>query len=140
MAITTQQRTNLRLDAGLPDDETVFSNDEMETIWERVSGASSDADRHAAALGLMSRQLLYSANKLHDYRLVNTAESLSQVRKHLKEMYDEFKPALEAALGVTYTEEIAFSAMRPVERHRDRPYGNQEGWEPLDPILRNDDA
>lgn len=129
MTITQTQINDLRLDAGLPaDTETVFDNDEMDRIWTRVSGASSDAKRHEAALGLMYRQLLSNAAKLNDYRIATSSENKSQIFKNIKTLYDMYRPSLEEALDVA-VDQIAFGSMRPLVRDRDRPRGSEEGWD-----------
>lgn len=128
MTITDAQMSNLRLDAGLADDETIFTNVELSTIWERLSGASSDTTRHEAALGLMFRQILASAVKLNDYAVATSSEKKSQVFEHLKTLYALYKPSLEEALDVA-PNPIALGSMRRLEVERDQPRGVDEDWD-----------
>ena len=137
MTITTTQRTRLRVDLGLADDETIFTNAEMSDIWDRVSGASSEIDQHFAALGLMAMQMLNSANKLHDYRVVSSSESLEQVWKHWKSTFEMYKDAMQEALGFQ-NRQVVGSSIRRDRVIRDKPGGRNEGFEPIDPILPAD--
>lgn len=129
MALTQDEINDLRLDAGLPaDTETVFDNDALNRLYERVSGAADSATRHEATLGLMFRQLLSNAAKFSDYMIATSSEKKSQVFDHLSKLYAMYRPALEEALG-TSVDQIAFSGLRPLDRERDRPRGSSEGWD-----------
>lgn len=97
MALTEQQISDLRTD--IADVNSAFSEAALNRIWDRVAGARDDNARHEAALGLMARQLLANANLLHDYTAGQSSEKLSQVRAHLKDQYEMYRPALEAALN-----------------------------------------
>lgn len=111
---------DLRGDLGLPLDETIFSDTELDAIWERVSGAASATEQHYAALGLMTMRLRNSAAKLHAYTVVSNSESQQQIWDHLNTMYQEYKPSLDAALGVA-KRQVAISGVRPVKRTTDEP-------------------
>ncbi len=129
MAITTQIRTDLRTDMGMPDDETVFSDDAMSRIWDRVAGATSEANQMWAAKGLMAEQLLNQGTRLHDYSLVNSSEKLSQIRANLKDMYKRYESALLSSLG-TQDRQLDRSALRPlINEERRSPRGQDEGFE-----------
>lgn len=97
MALTAEQLSDLRADLG--DSNTAFTSVELNRNWDRLENAANDLQRHNATLALCFRQLLASASKLHDYTAGATGEKLSQVRKHLQEMYELFADDLEAALG-----------------------------------------
>lgn len=102
MAISEQQLIDLRADFGDEDESSnveVFTNGEISRIWDRVANAENETIQHEAALALMYRQVLSHANKLHDYSTGSSSEKLSQVRKHLKDSYEMYKPSLDAALS-----------------------------------------
>ncbi len=129
MTITTQQQTDLRTDMGMPDDETIFTDAEMVRIWDRVAGADNEANQLWAAKGMMAEQLLNQGVRLHDYSLVNSRESLKQIRDHLKDMYMRYESALLSALG-TQDRQMVRSALRPlINEDRESPRGEDEGFE-----------
>lgn len=119
MAITAEQLSDLQNDAALGDDELVFSDEELERIWERVSGTSSATVQHEAALALIYRQLLANAVKLHKWKAGASEEELQQVYDHLKDMYDMYEPALEEALSISA--QVSISTIRPIP-NQDRTF------------------
>lgn len=121
MALTAQQLNDLRADLGV--DSTIFSDSELERLWDRVSGASSDTQRHEATLALMARQLWTSSAKLHDYTAGESDEKLSQVVTNLQKIYAAFKPALDAALN--QRQQFVIGAVRAVpNQNRVQPIGD----------------
>lgn len=114
MALTAQQLDDLRSDLGVT--SAIFSDDEVNRAWDRVEGASNDTQRHEATLALMARQLWTSSAKLHDYTAGQSSEKLSQVVDHLKAVYAEFKPALDAALN--QRQQVVIGAVRPIPNQR----------------------
>lgn len=117
--LTTDELNDIRLDVGIPaDNQTVFTDAELQRLWVRVETASSTLARQNAVRGLALWQLLASAAKLHDYTLVSTEEKESQVFKNLLELYKRFSGALEDVLGGTISQ-VVFSGLgvRPVERN-----------------------
>lgn len=101
MSITADQLADLQADAAIGDDEAVFTDEELERIWERVGGASDETTQHNAALALIYRQLLANATKLHDWKAGASEEELSQVYEHLKDMYAMYAPSLDEALSLS---------------------------------------
>jgi hypothetical protein len=135
--ITSQERTDLRTDLGIPDDETIFTNTEMQRIWDRVVSAADATTKHFAALALMVMQLRNSSAKLHRYSVVSSSESQEQVFAHLNLLYQEYKEFLDSALS-RHTRQVVFSSMRSVEYpDRESPSGEDEGWEDTDPYVPN---
>lgn len=114
MALTAQQLNDLRADLGV--DSTIFSDSELERLWDRVSGASNDTQRHEATLALMARQLWTSSAKLHDYTAGQSSEKLSQVVAQLKAVYADFRPALDAALN--QRQQFVIGAVRAIPNQR----------------------
>lgn len=76
--LDADQLTDFRADIG--DDGSVFTNAELHRLYTR---AGSD---YTAAVVLALRQILMNAAKLHDYSLVSSSESKSQVFKNLHDM------------------------------------------------------
>jgi hypothetical protein len=93
-SLSSAQRTDLRADIG--DDGTVFTNDELDRLYTR---AESNYD---LAVVLALRQLLANAAKLHDYRLAQSMENMSQVFGHLKHV-------------LAYRENVVVGAQRQVK-------------------------
>jgi hypothetical protein len=118
MALTITQLDDLRADLGV--DSTVFTDAELNRLWERTSGAANTAIRYEATLGLAARQLMMSATRLHDYTAGQTSEKLSQVFDHLRKIYELYRPSIEAATGSN--RQVAIASYRPVPRQdRDLP-------------------
>lgn len=70
---------DLQGDIGISDDESVFSDDEIERLYTR---SDSNAD---LAVYFAFRQLLANANKFYDYSAGMTSEKRSQIRTNLKD-------------------------------------------------------
>lgn len=125
MAITAEQIAALRADIGDTGTPPSFSDEALETIWERVSGARNAAMQHEAALGLMLRQLMGNAAKFADFTSGLTSEKRSQVFEHLKYLYELYKTALDAALSDRKQVAIASLRGKPNQR-REYPDGTSE--------------
>ena len=85
MALSADQLTDMQGDLGIDATESVFTDDELDRLYER---ASSD---YGVAVYYGYRQLLADANKFHDYSLANTSVKRSQMRDHLSAMVDFWK-------------------------------------------------
>jgi hypothetical protein len=97
MSLSTVQLARLRRDLG--DAAGSFTDHELEDNWLRVAGAADEITRHDATMGLCFRQLLNGAAKLHDYSAGAVDEKLNQIVRNLEKRYEDYRPALEAALG-----------------------------------------
>ena len=117
MSITAQQLSDLQEDSAIGTDESVFTDDQIERIWDRVAGADTETLQHEAALALIFRQLLADASKLHDYKAGASSEELSQIYDHLKAQYAMYKPSLDAALS--RSTEMATGVLTP-KPHQER--------------------
>lgn len=126
MTITAQQIADLRADIGDNGNPPAFEEPELSRIWDRLASAADDTQRHEAALGLMARQLLNNAARLHDYAAGNNEEKLDQVFKHLQTVYEMYRPAMQAALG--QKKQVVMSKLRAVPRQdRAQPSDFQVG-------------
>lgn len=110
MALTVTQLTDARADLGGAS-TTVFTDDELNRNYDRVSGATNDNQRWNAFLGLCWRQLMASAVKLRTYVAGQTEEKIENVYKHIRDQYDLYKDDLEAALN-TQSDSMAIVAVR----------------------------
>lgn len=97
MALTAEQIQDLRNDLG--DSSDAFTDPELQRNWDRVSGAPNAWTQYRATLGLCWQQIMAGAAKYHDYEAGAVKEKLSQVYQHAKQMYDEYKGDVEAALS-----------------------------------------
>lgn len=77
MSLNAQVLSDLQGDIGITDDETVFTDAQLERLYER---AESDL---ATAVYYAFRQLLANANKLYDYTAGLTSEKRNQVRQNI---------------------------------------------------------
>lgn len=111
MSLTTVQKADARADLGGASID-VFTDDELDRNYDRVSGAENDSQRWNAFLGLCWRQLLASSVKLRTYVSGQTEEKLENVFGHIQDMYDMYKDDLEAALN-TKTGAMAIVSIRP---------------------------
>ena len=82
MALSGDQLTDMQGDLGIAETESVFTDAELNRLFER---ASSD---YGLAVYYAYRQLLADANKFHDYTLANTSVKRSQMRAHVRDMVD----------------------------------------------------
>lgn len=95
---TTQQRTDLRLDLGLPDDEAGFTSTEIDRLYVRAAAAYSDtACIEAYVRVLACDQLRAKAVTLADYTEGDSQEKLSQVFDHLGKLRAVYADNLAAA-------------------------------------------
>ena len=94
---TANQRSDLRLDMGLDDDETVFSNTEVDRLFVRAADTyDTTAEQEAYARVLACKQLRNKTSTLTDYQQNDSSEKLSQVFKHLDRMQTDFEADLVA--------------------------------------------
>lgn len=82
MALTVTLRTDMQADLAIGAAEDIFTNDELDRLYERA------ADSYNLAVYYGFRQLLADANKFHDYQLANATVKRSQMRDHLKDMVE----------------------------------------------------
>lgn len=108
---------------------STFTPDEISRIWSRVSGATSTVQQHEAALAMMARQLMAQSAKLVNYRAGAISENRSDVMKHLKMLYDLYKPSLDAVQGTA--RQFSLTTVRGKPRQgRTFPDGRSDHAEP----------
>src|SRR4051812_43380079 len=112
MTLDSTLLLDLQGDIGISDDETVFTDTELERLYTR---ADSNQD---LAVYYAFRQLLANANKFYDYSAGMTSEKRSQIRSNLKdsvEMWDK-----EARTNDNQVESLGLSEI-PYKK-KDKPW------------------
>lgn len=121
---TADQISDLRADIG-DEDATTFTDDEIVRVWARVQGAANATEQHEASLAIMARQLMAQSAKFTTYRAGAVSENRSDVMKHLKMLYEMYKPSLEKAQGTN--RQFAKSVLRAKPRqNRTEPGDNRD--------------
>jgi hypothetical protein len=82
MALSTTQRADMQADLAIGSAEDVFTNTELDRLYER---ASND---YNLGVYLAWRQLMADAAKFHDYTIANASVKRSQLYDHIKKMVD----------------------------------------------------
>lgn len=114
--LTTDQLLYLRDDIG--DDGTVFTDNELNRNYTRADGD------YNKAVVITLRQLLAQSAKLHDYRIAQSSESLSQVYKQVKGLLDYWESQVVRA-----SQQVRIVGARTVPpRYKERP-STLEDWE-----------
>lgn len=80
MALTADQLSDLQADLGIDDSEAVFTDAELERLFQRAG------EVYATAVWYAWRQLLAASTKYIDYKVAQTEEKRSQLYAHIKEM------------------------------------------------------
>lgn len=79
MALTATLRTDLQADLGIGSDESVFTNDELDRLYERAG------DDYNLTVYFGYRQLLAQANKFFNYTEGMTKVDRADMREHIKD-------------------------------------------------------
>lgn len=79
MSLTAAQRADMQGDLGVSADETVFTDAELERLFERAEGD------YNTAVYFGYRQLLAQANKFHNYTVGMTRVERNQMRENLRD-------------------------------------------------------
>lgn len=77
MALTATQRADMQGDLGISSDEAVFTNDELDRLYERAG------NNYELAVYYGYRQLLAQANKFHNYTAGLTRVERVQMRENI---------------------------------------------------------
>lgn len=91
MALTTDQLTDFQADLGIGNDQSVFTDAELQRLFTRAG------EDYSLAVVLALRQLMTSAAKLNDYTVGQTEEKRSQIFKQLKEALEYHEEKVDAA-------------------------------------------
>ena len=115
MALSGDQLADIQGDLGISDDEAVFTDVELNRLFDR---ASSD---YTTAVYYAWRQLLASAAKLVDWTAANTSVKASQVHAHIKGMVDFWEEKAKQGGGQVRI----VGGLKIPTRHPDMPYDMQ---------------
>jgi hypothetical protein len=112
MALSAEQLADLQGDLGITDDETVFTDAELNRLFTRAN------ENYPGAVFLGYRQLLASAAKFRDYSMGMSSEKRSQIFKHLKDMLEFWRGEVTNAGG-----QVLLVGLQGVPtHHKDRPW------------------
>lgn len=95
MALSVEQLADMQSDLGIGGDEAIFTDAELERLYERAG------EIYATAVYYGWRQLAAQAGKYIDYRVAQTEEKRSQVRLHIAEMLKHWQAESNAASGAS---------------------------------------
>jgi len=107
MALTTDQLSDFQSDLGIGADEAVFTDAELERLFERAD------EVYASAVYMAWRQLLAASTKYIDYRVAQTEEKRSQVYQHIKDMVDHWQAESDKATNVQGVRMVGLTEIPP---------------------------
>lgn len=109
--LTDEQLADLQADLGIDDSESVFTDEELQRLFDRA------ADDYGLAVYYGWRQLLSASAKYIDYKVAQTSVSRSQAFDHIKDMV-----AFWANESRTTANQVAIVGMNPVPtKHKPMP-------------------
>lgn len=112
MALTTEQRADMQGDLGITTDQTVFTDDELNRLYER---ADSVYDK---AVYLGWRQLMADSAKFFNYSAGQTRVDRATLFDHVKAMVEFWKEVSQTA-----DNQLAILGLNEVPtRHKEIPY------------------
>lgn len=126
MALSADQLGDMQADLAISDDETVFTDDELQRLYER---ADSNYDE---ALYLAWRQLRNNAAKLTNYTAGMTSEQRRQVFENLQAIVEDYE---RSANGNTQARIVGIRRVPPPVK--ERPAGDLH---PDAKSIRHDDS
>jgi hypothetical protein len=109
-------------DLGISDDQTVFTDEELQRLYERAS------ESYPTAVYYAFRQLLADAAKLHDYSLVQTKLSKKQVFDHIKAMVEFWQSEARSAGNQVAIVGIRQIPPRWKDAPSDKKLPKRSGW------------
>ena len=106
--LTTTQRFIVQTQSGIGTAEGVFTNDQLDTFYDY---AGSDVDK---TILFVLRSIAADTAKLHDYRIAQSAENLSQVHKQIKGLVEYWEEQVQSGDQQVYFG--AYRSVPPVDR------------------------
>jgi hypothetical protein len=113
MALTTEQLSDFQADLGIGADEAVFTDAELERLFERAGEVYETAVLYAW------RQLLAASTKYIDYRVAQTEEKRSQVYQHIKDMVGHWQSESDKATNTQGVRMVGMTEIPP--RRKEEP-------------------
>lgn len=121
MTLDPTTLSNMRLDLGDVNTPPAFDTPRLQANYDRLSAAPNETIRYEATLALCYRQLLAEANLFHNITAGQVSENLQQIRDNIEDMFELFKPSLDAATDQNRQLVISKLGKRD-KRERTRPY------------------
>lgn len=112
MGLTVDLRTDLQGDLGITNDESVFTDVELDRLYTRAG------EDYSLTVYYAYRQLIAQANKYHKYTAGLASEELQQVRENLKDSLEHWKS--EAKSSSTQVKVASLLEIPP--RDKDEPW------------------
>ena len=126
MALTATQLTDMQADLAITTNQDVFTDAELNRLYERAS------DDYNGAVYLAWRQLLADANKFFDYTAGQTKVQRSQTRAHIRDMVklwaEESRTNSNQVMIVGLAEIPPRWKDQPAEEVADRRRWNSGNW------------
>jgi hypothetical protein len=94
MSLTTAQLTDMQADLGITDDESVFTDTELNRLYTRASNDYNTAVYYGW------RQLLANVAKFHNYTAGMTKVERGQVFDHVEKMVQHWSDKVQGAQQV----------------------------------------
>lgn len=107
MTLTTDQLSDMQSDLGIDDSEAVFTDAELERLFERAD------EVYASAVYMAWRQLLAASTKYIDYRVAQTEEKRSQVYQHIKDMVGHWQAESDKATNTQGVRMVGLTEIPP---------------------------
>lgn len=128
MALTAAQLSDMQIDLAISDDESVFTDEELERLFER---SGSD---YNLAVYYGWRQLLSASAKWVDYRVAQTAVSRGQAFDHILQMVafwaSESKSADDQLLSAGLNQVPTIHKRKPLDEYHHDGYFKRGRWYP----------
>lgn len=102
MALSSDQLSDFQADLGISTDQSVFTDTQLNRLYERAGSNYNKAVMFAI------RQILMDAAKFNDYVAGQTHENKSQIFMQLKDMYAIYQAAVRAG------NQVRITGIRPV--------------------------
>lgn len=113
MALTSEQLSDFQGDLGIDDSEAVFTDAELERLFQRAG------EVYPTAVWYAWRQLLAASTKYIDYQVAQTKESRSQVYAHIKEMVAYWQAESDKAVNTQGVRIVGMTEIPP--RRKEEP-------------------
>jgi hypothetical protein len=127
--LTAEQLADLQADLGIDDSESVFTDEELQRLFDRAG------DDYNLSVYYGWRQLLSASAKWVDYKVAQTSVSRSQAFDHIKDMV-----AFWAAESRNNANQVRIMGMVPVPtKHKDKPHDQRRPYDRRDVRLYADD-
>lgn len=120
MPLTAAQLTDFQKDLAIDASEEVFTNNELNRLYERA------AEDYNTAVYMAWRQVAAGATRWVDYKVAQTSINLSQARAHIKDMLQFWQGESK-----TPANQVMLLGLNQIPtQHKDRPGGAYSNEDP----------